>query len=294
MQPLTASVSPHLHCEKTVVRVMLGVIIALLPVVVAGIYLFRAKAFFIILTGVAFSCLAEYACAMFFKKKNPLGDLSAVVTGLLFALTLPPVTPLWVVAAGSVFAIVFGKQFFGGLGHNPFNPALIGRIFVELSWSKQIMMENDPLVISKFGLDGAIPSSLNMFLGNMPGGIGEVSKLMIIAGGLFLLLRRQVSLHIPISLIAASAVTALVFKNNPVVHLLSGGLLLAAFFMATDPVTTPVSAMGKMIFGGCCGFLAVLIRIEGGFPEGVYYSILIMNMLTPVIDRYTRIKRFGT
>ncbi|MBU0952514.1 MAG: RnfABCDGE type electron transport complex subunit D [Elusimicrobia bacterium] len=284
MNPLFVSVSPHIRSEKTIRHVMLDVLFALLPSVIAGVIFFGKDSLLIVSTSVLFCCLTEIVFEKIAKRKNTINDLSAVVTGIIFSLTLPASAPLWIVACGAVFAILIGKQFFGGIGHNPFNPALIARAFVQLSWSKEIAGIPASLEITKF----------NMFLGNMPGALGEVSKIAIIAGALYLIFRRQITLHAPLSLVVTVVLLSIVTRNNPLFQVLTGGLLLGAVFMATDPVTTPVSGNGKIIFGIGCGLLTMLIRLKGAFPEGIYYSILIMNMFTPVIDKVTRKKGLGS
>ena len=286
MNPLFASISPHIRSGNTVKRVMMDVIIALMPVVVAGVLFFGKNSILVVSTGVIFCCLTEIVFEKLAKRKNTAGDLSAVVTGIIFSLTLPSSTPLWIVACGSTFGILMGKQLFGGIGHNPFNPALIAMAFVQISWSKQTS------VISESTMD-AVPSYFNMFIGNMPGTIGEVSKVAIILGAAYLIFRRQIVIHIPLSLVLTVVFLSLITGNNPLFQILTGGVLLGAVFMATDPVTTPISPAGKIIFGAGCGAITFLIRMKGAFPEGIYYSILIMNMFTPLIDRVTRIKRFG-
>ena len=236
------------------------------------------------------------------RRQDTLADLSAVVTGLLLAFCLPPAIPLWIAAAGGIFAILVGKAIFGGLGHNPFNPALVGRAFLQVSWPKDMSLWTapydavttaTPLGIMKLNLPGILPDNWTLFFGNFAGSLGETPKLILLLGALYLLFRKHIKLYTPLSFIITAAILALFFKENPVFHLLTGGLILGAFFMATDPVTTPLSRNGKIIFGIGCGVLTMLIRLKGGFPEGVCYSILIMNMLTPFIDKMTVIKKFG-
>ncbi len=299
---LTVTVSPHIKSGQDIRRVMRDVIIALTPAALMTVWFYQFKALFLITTCVASCCLAEYIFEKVTKRNNTLSDLSAVVTGLLLAFCLPPSIPLWIAAAGGFFAILVGKAIFGGLGHNPFNPALVGRAFLQVSWPKDMSLWTapydtvttaTPLGITKLNLPGIIPDNWTLFFGNFAGSLGETPKLMLLLGALYLLFRKHIKLYTPLSFIITAAILALLFKENPVFHLLTGGLILGAFFMATDPVTTPLSRNGKIIFGIGCGILTMLIRLKGGFPEGVCYSILIMNMMTPFIDKMTVIKKFG-
>ena len=299
---LTVTVSPHLKSGENIQKVMLDVIIALTPAAVMSVWFYKFRSLFLILTCVASCCLAEYVAQKMMKRRNTLFDLSAVVTGLLLAFCLPPALPLWIAAVGGFFSISVGKAIFGGLGHNPFNPALIGRAFLQVSWPKDTswwitpydgLTTATPLSMAKFNLAGNIPDTWTLFFGNFAGCLGETPKLMLLLGAFYLLYRKHIKLYTPLSYIVTAMVMALLFKENPVFHLLTGGLILGAFFMATDPVTTPLSRNGKIIFGIGCGLLTILIRLKGGFPEGVCYSILIMNMLTPFIDKMTPVKKFG-
>ncbi|MFH2069501.1 MAG: RnfABCDGE type electron transport complex subunit D [Candidatus Omnitrophota bacterium] len=299
---LTVAVSPHIKSGQDIRQVMRDVIIALTPAALTAIWFYRYKGLFLLITCVASCCLAEYLFAKATKRKETVSDLSAIVTGLLLAFCLPPAIPLWIAAAGGLFAILVGKAIFGGLGHNPFNPALVGRAFLQVSWPKDMSLwiqpydaltTATPLGITKLNLPGILPDTWMLFFGNFAGSLGETPKLMLLLGALYLLYRRHIKLYTPLSYIITAAALALLFRESPVFHLLTGGLILGAFFMATDPVTTPLSRNGKIIFGIGCGVLTMLIRLKGGFPEGVCYSILIMNMLTPFIDKMTVIKKFG-
>lgn len=299
---LTVTVSPHIKSGDNIQKVMRDVIIALTPAALMTVWFYQFKALFLITTCVASCCLAEYIFEKVTKRKETLSDLSAVVTGLLLAFCLPPAIPLWIAASGGFFAILVGKSIFGGLGHNPFNPALVGRAFLQVSWPKDMSLwirpcdavtTATPLGITKLNLPGILPDTWTLFFGNFAGSLGETPKLMLLLGALYLLFRKHIKLYTPLSYIITAAILALLFRENPIFHLLTGGLILGAFFMATDPVTTPLSRNGKIIFGIGCGVLTMLIRLKGGFPEGVCYSILIMNMLTPFIDKMTVIKKFG-
>lgn len=299
---LFLTASPHIKSKENIQRIMLDVIIALAPAAIMSIWFYKFRALFLILTCIASCCLAEYVSQKMMKRVNTLFDLSAVVTGLLLAFCLPPSIPLWIAVVGGFFSIAVGKEIFGGLGHNPFNPALVGRAFLQISWPKDTsfwitpydsLTTATPLSIAKLNLEGNIPDTWTLFFGNFSGCLGETPKLMLLLGAFYLIYRKHIKLYTPLSYILTSAVFALVFKENPLFHVLTGGLILGAFFMATDPVTTPLSKNGKIIFGIGCGLLTILIRMKGGFPEGVCYSILIMNMLTPFIDKITLIKKFG-
>jgi electron transport complex protein RnfD len=299
---LTVTVSPHIKSKESVQSVMLDVIISLIPATILAIWFFKLRSLIVILVCIISCCLTEYLAQKIMRRENTVSDLSAAVTGLLLAFCLPPSTPFWIAGIGGMFSIIFGKTIFGGLGHNPFNPALVGRAFLQLSWPKDTsvwttpfdaLTTATPLSITRYGLEGKIPDTFSLFIGNCAGCIGETSKLALIIGALYLLYRKHIKLHIPLSYIITAIIVSVLFKTDPVFHILTGGLVLGAFFMATDPVTSPVTDTGKIIFGIGCGLLTILIRLKGGFPEGVCYSILIMNMVTPFIDKITIRKRFG-
>ena len=296
------SSSPHTHSHASVSRIMLDVIIALLPTTAAGIWFFGLPAVWTIATCVSTCLVTEAVCRMMMKRDNTIGDLSAVVTGLLLALNLPAGIPLWMAVLGSVFAIFIAKQVFGGLGMNPFNPALAARAFLLISFtgpmttwlkpfwwrSPEAMTTATPLATQEF------PGFADLFLGMMPGCIGEVSALALLVGAAYLLVRRVITWHIPVAFLATCAACALVLGGAPVhVQLLSGGIVLGACFMATDYVTSPASAKGKLIFGCGCGLLCMLIRRFGAYPEGCSFAILIMNAFAPLISRWTKPKPFG-
>ncbi len=322
--PLLVSPSPHDHSGASVTRIMLDVILALMPALAAAIYFFGLNA--LRLTGlcVGTALLAEYACRKLIRRDNTLGDLSAVVTGLLLAFNLPPALPAWMAVAGTLFAIVIAKQLFGGLGYNPFNPALAGRAFLLISctgamttWTSSTWQSvvdatttATPLDVAKEALKLGQPLPFNcdatlltrLFVGDINGCLGEVSALALLLGGAYLLLRRVITWHIPVAYIATAALYAaalqFIFPATawPVsFHLLSGGLLLGALFMATDMVTSPVTRSGQIIFGCGCGLLTMVIRTvpSGSYPEGTSFAILIMNALTPLINRATKRKPFG-
>ena len=296
------SSSPHAHASVSVTRLMLDVILALLPTTAAGIAFFGWPALWTVLTCVISAVATEALCRRAMGREQTVGDLSAVLTGLLLALNLPAGLPLWMAAAGSVFAIAIAKQVFGGLGMNPFNPALAARAFLLISFtgpmttwlkpfwwrSPEAMTTATPLATQEF------PGFADLFLGMMPGCIGEVSALALLVGAAYLLVRRVITWHIPVAFLATCAVCALVLGGAPVhVQLLSGGIVLGACFMATDYVTSPASAKGKLIFGCGCGLLCMLIRRFGAYPEGCSFAILIMNAFAPLISRWTKPKPFG-
>ena len=296
------SSSPHAHASVSVTRLMLDVILALLPTTAAGIAFFGWPALWTVLTCVVSAVATEALCRRAMGREQTVGDLSAVLTGLLLALNLPAGLPLWMAAAGSVFAIAIAKQVFGGLGMNPFNPALAARAFLLISFtgpmttwlkpfwwrSPEAMTTATPLATQEF------PGFADLFLGMMPGCIGEVSAMALLVGAAYLLVRRVITWHIPVAFLATCAVCALVLGGAPVhVQLLSGGIVLGACFMATDYVTSPASAKGKLIFGCGCGLLCMLIRRFGAYPEGCSFAILIMNAFAPLISRWTKPKPFG-
>lgn len=309
------SSSPHAHSPIGISRIMLDVIIALLPTTAVGIWFFGMPAVWTIATCIGTCILAETLCRLAMKRESTVGDLSAVLTGLLLALNLPAGIPLWMAAAGSVFAITICKQVFGGLGMNPFNPALAARAFMLISftgpmttWLKpywwrtpEAMTTATPLATMKtwFSSNACasasdVPSLCDMFIGNMPGCIGEVSAIALLLGGVYLLVRKVITWHIPVSFIATAFVYSLIAGGAPALtQILTGGLLIGAIFMATDYVTSPTTAKGKLIFGFGCGLLCMLIRQFGGYPEGCSFAILIMNSVCPLINRWTQPKPFG-
>ena len=299
------SPSPHLRRGPSVSRIMYLLVLALVFPTGAAIYFFgyRVIAVLGLCTGAAL--LTEYLC----KKMRGhafVMDGSAVVTGLLLALTLPPTVPLWMAAIGAVFAIAVVKEAFGGLGHNIFNPALGARAFMSVSFSLPMTTWVEPtgfgvdVVTSATPLSGVSawqqfdpPAYQAMFLGNISGSLGEASALASLIGGCLLLGLRVVNWRVPATYIGVVAILSLAFGQDPLFHILAGGLMLGAFFMATDYVTSPLTNRGKVIFGVSLGVLTMLIRHFGGMPEGVCYSILFMNAMTPLIDRYARERPYG-
>jgi len=300
---LVVSVSPHIRAKENVRVIMFDVLLSLSPALVASVILFGRQALLIVSVSIFFSVASEFLWQRMWRKKITVGDLSSVVTGMLLAFVLPPSSPLWMVAIGAFVAIILGKQLFGGLGYNPFNPALVARAVLLASWPVYMttwtrpfdgVTTASPLGIVKMKLDQELPSYLQMFLGNRAGCLGEISVLALLVGAVYLLYKKQITWHIPASYIGTVGLVCILFKRDPLLNIMAGGLILGAFFMATDMVTSPLTRKGKLAFGVGCGLLTMLIRFTGGFPEGVCYSILIMNMLTPVIDKITEPKVFGS
>jgi electron transport complex protein RnfD len=306
---LIISPAPHIRKKGPETRcIMLEVILALSPVILASIYFFGLRSLLVLLTCVISCVLTEIAFEYLRGVKITITDFSAVVTGILLALILPPTIPLWAAALGAIVSISLAKQLFGGLGYNIFNPALIGRAFLAASFpsmmtkwvepfSLDAVTQATPLGLMKFS---AVQTDIGkLFLGNVSGSLGETSALAILMGGLYLIIRGRADWRIPLSFLSATFVFSLVSSlinpnlGSPLFHLLSGGLLIGAFFMATDPVTTPLTKSGRFIFGVGAGIMVMIIRIFGGLPEGVMYSILLMNSVTPLINRYTIPKPFG-
>lgn len=322
---LIASSSPHIRSDETISRIMLDVIIALLPATLASIYFFRFNAFKLIVLSILSAVITEAIFQKARRKPVTINDLSAVVTGLLLAFNIPASAPWWIPVIGSAFAIAIVKQFFGGLGHNFMNPALAARAMLLASWPTimtdwvkpgvDAVSTATPLAILKIkaveattgaasastGATAAqatetLPSLLDMFIGNIGGSLGETSALLLIIGGLYLLYRGVISWRIPFTYIGTVGVMILIFGGgveNTIYHLLAGGLMLGAFFMATDYASSPVTKKGQIIFGIGAGILTAVIRLKGGYPEGVSYSILLMNVAAPLIDKYTSPKVFG-
>ena len=303
---LTVASSPHVRGNFRTSRIMLDVVIALLPAYAVGVYRFGIAALWVGLVSIAAAMVAEFFCGLILSKRNTLKDCSAVVTGLLLAMTLPATTPLWQVAVGGAFAIIVIKALCGGLGQNIFNPALAARAFLMLIF---------PVGLTRFeGLDGvtsapplhhmampALPeeSLMDMFLGKCPGCIGEISTLALLLGGAYLVWRKVISVRIPAAYLGTVAIVTLIFSKTDapidwmLYSLLSGGVMLGAIFMATDYATSPATTVGQIVYGIGCGVLTVIFRYFGLFPEGVTYAILLMNALVWVIDRYTAPRRFG-
>jgi electron transport complex protein RnfD len=306
--PLKINNSPHLESPLTTRKIMMQVIIALMPAVIFSFIFFKHHAIFLIANCVITAMLTEEIITRLRKKDSTLNDLSAIVTGLLLSLILPPGTKWYAATLGSLFAIAVGKQIFGGLGANIFNPALIGRAFLVAAYPKLLttfvepfavdtISKATPLALSKFSR--IFTPIADLFWGNVPGSLGETSAFCLIIGGVYLLIRKIADWRVPISLLITtilfSAIMQIINTQNGSVlfHLFSGGLMLGVFFMVTDPVTTPITKSGRYIFGIGCGLILMTIRYFGGYPEGVMYSIIFMNAVTPLINRYTKPKGFG-
>ena len=305
---LTVASSPHIRGNFRTNRIMLDVVIALLPALAVGIFVLGIRALLVAVVCIASAVASEWMYSVVTKTRNTVVDGSAVVTGLLLAMTLPATVPCWQAAIGSAFAIIIVKALCGGLGQNIFNPALAARAFMMLVWPVSLVR------YSALGVDGvtaatplhhmvmpALPEEtlLDMFLGNCPGSIGEISALALLIGGAYLVIRKVISVRIPVAYLGTVAVLTLIFfkTDYPVqwmlYSLLSGGVMLGAIFMATDYATSPATAGGQIVYGIGCGILTVVFRYFGLFPEGVTYAILLMNALVWIIDRYTAPRRFG-
>ncbi len=323
---LSVSLSPHVHSGNSVKKEMYGVIIALIPAMLVSFYFFGLDAIRVTLISVLGAVGFEYLIQKYLLKVKPsVYDGSAIITGLLFAFNMPSNLPTWIILIGILVAIGIGKMSFGGLGQNPFNPALVGRVFLLISFPVQMttwpkvnplnfsMVDAEtaatPLALIKEGLKNGeslsslmdkIPTTLDMFIGQVGGSLGEVSALAILLGGIYMLWKKIITWHIPVSMLGTIAIFSGILHlanpeayAGPLFHLLTGGAMLGAVFMATDMVTSPMTNKGMIIFGVGIGVLTVLIRVFGAYPEGVSFAILIMNAFVPLINTYVKPKRFG-
>lgn len=304
MEKLTVSHSPHIRHNDSTKGIMIDVIISLLPLSVAGCILFGMRCAAVLAICVLTAVAAEYVCRKVMKRPSSVGDCSAAVTGLILGLNLPPEIPFWIAAIGSVIAIVVVKQMFGGLGQNFANPAITARVALLVSFPTAMTSWTLPKgaeIISSATDTATFATPLltdgysykQLFFGQVPGCIGETFKLLILLGGLYLIVRRVISPVIPLSMIGTVALMSFLFGEDPLYMILSGGLMFGAFFMATDYVTSPVNNLGRLIFGIGCGLITFVIRHFGNLPEGVSYSVLIMNLLVPYINKLTVPKPFG-
>lgn len=324
--PIIVSASPHVHSDRTSKKLMYDVVIALLPAFLVSLYIFGIGAFIVTAVAIISCIFFEYVIQKYLLKTDvTIGDGSALITGILLAFNLPSNLPIWMIIVGSLVAIGVAKSSFGGLGFNIFNPALVGRVFLLVSFPVQMttwptplanrtnivdaVSGATPLSIIKEGLlfgesmsdlSSKIPSYLDMFLGITGGSIGEMSVLALLMGGIYLILRRVISWHIPVMMLLSIGLVSGMFwlvnaeqYANPMIHLLSGGAVLGAFYMATDLVTSPMTKKGMIIFAIAIGIITVLIRIFGAYPEGVSFAIIIMNAFVPLINKYFKPRRFG-
>ncbi|MEE4285281.1 MAG: RnfABCDGE type electron transport complex subunit D [Mariniphaga sp.] len=320
---LTVSPSPHVHSDDSTRKIMYRVVYAMIPALFWSVFVFGIDALRVTLIAVT-ACLAfEYLIQKYLMKVTPsVTDGSALVTGILLAFNVPADIPWWIIVIGSLAAIGIGKLSFGGLGSNIFNPALVGRVFLLISfpvqmtsWPVNRLAEVDsvtsatPLGIIKEALSSGtpvsqiaqdLPAASDMLLGNIGGSLGEISALMLILGGLYMLYKKVITWHIPVSIIASVGIIATIFWGadpqtyvNPLFHLLTGGLMLGAIFMATDMVSSPMTPKGQIIYGVGIGVITISIRLFGAYPEGISFAILIMNAFTPLINTYVKPKRFG-
>lgn len=313
MDNFVVSTSPHIHSKTTVSTIMCDVVIALLPAAFCGVYFFGLRSALVLCVTVAFAVLGELVFEKLAHKRVTVNDFSAVVTGMLLGLNLPPSIPLWMAAVGSLFSIIIVKQIFGGLGKNFMNPALAGRCFMLIAWTGAMTTFANPVGMSD-AVSSATPlaamkaeglvtfSMYDAFMGRIPGCIGETSALALIIGFVYLLIRKVVSLKIPLAYILSFAILTFLFGKNStdmvqweytLYQIITGGLLIGAFFMATDYTTTPTTPVGMVIFGIGCGVLTFVIRQFGGYPEGVSFSIILMNIASPLIEELTVPKAFG-
>lgn len=321
---LIVSVSPHMKSDESTARIMWSVAASLVPATFMGAYFFGPRAIITVALCISSSVLSEYLYQKALKRDSTVLDGSAFLTGLLLGLTLPPSAPLYIPVIGSLIAIVITKQLFGGLGYNIFNPALMGRAFLVISFPKIMTVWKEPTA-TFFLLDAQTtatplgilkeegPAKLldvfgdqmnlyaNLLIGHRGGSIGETSGIALMIGAAFLFYKRYITWHTPLSFLGTAALIAWIFggkeslfSGDPLLHLLSGGMILGAFFMATDYVTSPSVKKGQIVFGIGCGFLTMLIRLKGGYPEGVMFAILIMNSFAPLIDRGFPLRVFGS
>lgn len=319
MSMFSISGSPHVHSTMSTKKIMWGVIIAMLPAFLVSVYFFGIDALVLTLVSVASCLFFEWVIQKYILKGNlsTLGDGSAVITGMLLAFNVPSSLPLWLIILGSLVAIGVGKMTFGGLGKNPFNPALVGRVFLFLSFPTDMAMSVWPKPTPLFGSGIAdaitgpttlslikqgkeLPAVTDMLVGNVGGSFGEISAIAILIGGIYMICRKIISWHIPVSFLGSAFIFALILHIinpavyvAPIYHLLAGGMMLGAVFMATDMVTSPITHKGQIIFGCGCGILTIIFRCFGPMPEGVSFAILIMNGVTPLINKFVKTDKFG-
>ncbi len=312
--------SPHAHAPVSITKVMVTVMLALVPATLYGFGLYGWSAVLLWLVAVVTAILGETLILRMQSRpvRPALQDGSGILTAWLLAISLPPTAPWWLVVLGSLFAVIIGKQIFGGLGQNVFNPAMAARVMLLISFPLEMTIWVSPVdgmasasvlghikteLTRGVGVDSSLIGHFSMLdglVGNRIGSMGETATLLLLAGGLFLIARRIITWHAPVAMLLGVAVPALLFHAidgnhyaGPMVHLLSGGLMLGAFFIVTDPVTSPNTALGQFIFGLGCGLLTWIIRTWGGYPEGVAFAVLLMNSATPLIDQYVKPRIYG-
>lgn len=304
---LIVSPSPHIRDNATTSTIMRDVLIGLAPAMIAAVVIFGFRALLMTAVCVAACIIFEYGTERILGRENTISDLSAVVTGVILSFNLPVQLPLWMAVVGCFFAIVIVKQLFGGIGNNFANPAIAARIFLLLSFSQpmttwlqveggravQGVYGATPLALISAGDTANLPSVMEMLLGTRGGCMGETCAIALILGGVYMIWKKVITPTIPLAFIGGVFVLSLLFGVNPVYELLGGGLMLGAFFMATDYTTSPITEKGKIIFGLGCALITMVIRVFGSYPEGVSYSILLMNIITPHINRMVRNKAFG-
>ncbi|MBP2653270.1 MAG: rnfD [Firmicutes bacterium] len=310
---LSVSASPHIRCDESIAKIMWMVNLALAPAALFSIYRFGLSALYTMVICIVAAIVTEYAIQKWQGKTITVSDGSAFLTGLLLAMNIPSTVPWYMPLFGSAVAIAVAKHTMGGLGFNIFNPALVGRAVLLASWP--VAMTTWPTMASKLdGVTSATPLGIlklqgyaklveifgdkmtmykSLFFGSRSGSMGETAALLLILGGIFLIYRGYINWQVPVVMIGTVGVLTAVFGQDPIMHMMSGGLILGAFFMATDMVTIPITVKGQMVFAAGAGALTVLIRLLGGYPEGVCYAILLMNAVTPLIDLWLKPKKFG-
>ncbi len=308
MKALHVSVSPHIHSGRSTQGIMAEVLVALTPAAIAGCVIFGLRALLVLLVSIAASVGFEILYNLILKKEQTVGDLSAAVTGLLLGMNLPANIPLWQVIIGALFAIIVVKCLFGGLGCNLVNPAITARVFMLVSFGSMAKTALPTIVDTVSSatplpglLDGSTEGSVtlmrDLLIGTVGGAIGETCKIALLVGGIYLIIRRVITWHLPAVFIGSVFLLSFFFNGfdpyTALIMTLSGGVILGAFFMATDYVTSPVTAWGKVIFGFGAALITVMIRFYGAYPEGVSFGILLMNIVTPYIDRLTQHRKFG-
>lgn len=305
---LIVSLSPHVHSGNTVKKAMYGVLIALIPAYLMSLYFFGLGAFIVSLTSVLSCVLFEFLIQKYLlKQKTTVCDGSAVLTGLLLAFNLPSNLPIWIIIIGALVSIGIGKMSFGGLGNNIFNPALVGRVFLLISFPVQMTTWPEPFQYTSYidAATGATPLALiaagqdvpfsltDMFIGAKSGSLGEVSAIALLLGFAYMLWKKIITWYIPVSIFVVAILMSFICGLNPLQQLLSGGMMLGAIYMATDYVSSPMNKKGMLIYGAFIGALTIIIRKFGAYPEGMSFAILIMNAFTPLINTYVKPKRFG-